>query len=248
MRKEHKILFIVFFVVVIVGFGAFFFYLSGADDLKFESHYTDELFTIKDIAETDPHMVAHYCCGFTVIDGASVYDAVSKTDEYLYSFDATGGKSKEDTGMFLLHKNNTYVFVISDATEKNTCYIGEPILEGVYFPKWFDINEIISKGLEAEPDSTEMKERFEWNRLIGIRSFEDLVEYYHGIDPGLYEVDEANKLVFLRGGLSQSDDPFQAVIKADDTGVTYVPLSDSNDTMYSREYWVKNPAKAASEV
>lgn len=236
MRKQTKILLSVFSPVLLLGIGAAVFYVSVSDDLKYTSIYTKEGFTLKDIAGSQIRYAGEDGYSFAVKDGASVYDSVAAADGYLYSLDSKGGKTKEDTGMFLLHKNNTYVYV--DYRGGDTCYIAEPVWAGLYFPYAKYANDDKAK-----------EEYYEWDRLMGIRSFEDLVEYYRGIDSALYKVDEANKLVFLRSSNSQlPDGEYEAVIKADATGVTIVPFNGSYANIYSCDYWLNNPAEAAASI
>lgn len=210
MSKVKKILSVIIVLGVVLLIGGSVFYLSIKDDIRYSTKYTKEDFVIKNVAASQLKLEAPYSFMFRVKDGASVYDAVSAMDEYKYSVDETGNRSNSNTGSFLLHKNNTYLLVKD--SYGGDCSVREPILEDFYFP-------FTGLDNERERDLIPWTKTFGWDQLAGIRTFEDLAEYYKGIDPELYRVVDETKTILVKRTSAGQDDPFVAQISVKGDGV-----------------------------
>ena len=208
MSNVKKILSVIIVLGVVLLIGGSVFYLSIKDDIRYTAKSTYEKFVIKNVAAGQLRLEGPRSFRFAVKDGASVYDAVSAMDEYLYSVDEAGNRSTGDTGCYLLHKNNTYLLVKDSLGGDYS--VREPVLDEIYFP---------FTGLINEVKPTPWTETFIWNQLAGINTFEDLVEFYKGIDPNLYRVNEETKTILVKRISSGTDDPFVAQISVKGDGV-----------------------------
>ena len=156
---------------------------------------------------------------------------------YLYSIEADGSRSLNETGKYLLYKDNRYFLV---ETEDYIEVDGTPSTAGYYtellviFRKITDSetvsyqsNEIflpvlINKGVIESNDPV----FFKWSDTVGLTSFEDLKEYYTRIEDDFYSVDEEKKCIVLNNfeqyHFDDNNAKGVAELYATDEGITLV--------------------------
>ena len=210
---KKKIIFATSLIFVIVlGVIGFKMLVDKKEDVVLESVDEKTEFAFKEITKERTWKNGDYRICFKLAEDIDFYNEYIKDNLDFISFiDGSGNISKEKTDNYLFCKDEHYFYVTNDdfdviIYELISCFYTDIDAYYVYVPF---VGELVHNEVN----------NISYDQLIGVKSFEDLVEYYKRIPSDNYIIDEENQTIYLT--LNSLDRKIEkgCVVKITDAGL-----------------------------
>ncbi len=234
-----RILLFVLGILVLLCAGVLIFHLLKKEKYDVSHTTLDEqvTLTLNDLADSEPWRnqgQVHYTA-FTVEDIKDLSEKVKKSPYYIYTVDYKDKPESNIEEGYLFCKDGHYFYM---TVEKDYVYLRDLVSSAYYYEYTHDsfFLPVIYHPADSNyfyfSDETQSY-YFMWSETVGLKSFDDLKEYYSRIDSGTCDI-LSDKILIKEFHKFMHDPPewtpeYALVITATETGFTIIVTDEHKE-------------------
>lgn len=169
---------------------------------------------------------------FNIGESLSLWeDVIKQQPGYLYSIDSENRVCKEETGKYLLCQDGHY-FLITLSSDNSSVVIVRELVFELSFWKPLEYFGFVLMPFTGDKHIGSDNCSFKWEDTVGLKSFDDLVEFYKRVDKKFYQINN-DKTISLYSDDSQMDTPL-VIMELNEEGIILKFAADCNISLFDR--------------